>query len=110
MNKRLVERIGMAAVIAALLAYFCYQVAYGMSETITNGNVTATLTAPPGSKVNNFTIVPEGNTSYGNTSYAYPLVYRERPHQLNMVLAFQFDQDVIFNLFYQVKIKSTLKK
>ena len=72
MNKRLIERIGMAAVIAALVAYFCYQVAYGMSETITNGNVTATLTAPPGSKVNNFTIVPEGNTSYGNTSYAYP--------------------------------------
>lgn len=62
----------MAAVIAALVAYFCYQVAYGMSETITNGNVTTTLTAPPGSTVNNFTIVPEGNTSYGNTSYAYP--------------------------------------
>ena len=67
MSKRLIERIGMAAVIAALVAYFCYQVAYGMSETITNGNVTATVTAPPGSKVNNFTIVPEGKTSY-----AYP--------------------------------------
>src|SRR5215469_1159188 len=70
MNKRLIERIGMAAVIAALVGYFCYQVVYGISETITNGNVTATLTAPSGSKINNFTIVPEGNTR--NTSYAYP--------------------------------------
>ena len=51
---------------------------YGMTMgpngtmTVTNGNISGTLTAPPGSKVNNFTIVPEGNTSYGNTSYAYP--------------------------------------
>jgi hypothetical protein len=66
------NRICLGLAIAALVAIFMYQIAYGMSETITNGNVTATITAPPGSKVNNFTIVPEGNTSYGNTSYAYP--------------------------------------
>src|SRR5215467_6053080 len=46
---------------------------YGMTVgpngtmSITSGNISATLTAPPGSKVNNFTIIPEGNTSY-----AYP--------------------------------------
>jgi hypothetical protein len=33
MNKRLIERIGMAAVIAAFVAYFCYQVAYGTNES-----------------------------------------------------------------------------
>jgi hypothetical protein len=52
----------MAAVIAALVAYFCYQVASGMSETVTNGNITATVTAPPGSIVNNFTIRPENRS------------------------------------------------
>lgn len=61
--------------IAALVAIFFYQVAYGLTvgpsgsifvENTTNG-LNATITAPPGSKVNNFTIVPEGNTSY-----AYP--------------------------------------
>src|SRR5215469_3983131 len=67
------ERIITAGMVAALVAYFCYQVVYGMTMgpsgtmTVTNGNISGTLTAPPGSKVNNFTIVPEGNTSY-----AYP--------------------------------------
>src|SRR5215469_14168217 len=63
MNKRLVERIGMAAVIAAFVAYFCYQVAYGVSETVTNGNITATMTAPPGSNITGLKIVPEGTAS-----------------------------------------------
>ena len=49
MNKRLIERIGMAAVIAAFVAYFCYQVAYGQ---------TAIITAPPGSTIGNVTIAP----------------------------------------------------
>jgi hypothetical protein len=45
---------------------------YGMTMgpngtmSITSGNISATLTAPPGSKVNNFTIVPEGNTRLPN--------------------------------------------
>jgi uncharacterized membrane protein required for colicin V production len=42
---RLIERVGMGAVIAAFVAIFCYQVAYGMSETVTNGNITTTFTA-----------------------------------------------------------------
>jgi hypothetical protein len=58
MNKRLIERIGMAAVIAAFVAYFCYQVAYGMTETVTSGNITATMTAPSGSSITNLTISP----------------------------------------------------
>jgi hypothetical protein len=33
MDKKLIERIGMAAVIAAFVAYFCYQVAYGTNES-----------------------------------------------------------------------------
>ena len=32
-NKRLVERVGMGAVIAAFVAYFCYPVAYGTNES-----------------------------------------------------------------------------
>jgi tetratricopeptide (TPR) repeat protein len=41
---------------------------YGMTMgpngtmTVTNGNITGTLTAPPGSKINNFTIIPEPST------------------------------------------------
>jgi hypothetical protein len=74
MNK-IHERLITAAGIAVLVAIFFYQVAYGISGTIgpngtmtvTNGNISGTLTLPPGSKVNNFTIVPEENTSY-----AYP--------------------------------------
>jgi hypothetical protein len=72
------NRICLGLAIAALVAIFMYQIAYGMTMgpngtmSITSGNISATLTAPPGSKVNNFTIVPGGNTSYGNTSYAYP--------------------------------------
>jgi hypothetical protein len=34
-----------------------------MSETITNGNITGTLTAPPGSTVNNFTIRQENSSN-----------------------------------------------
>ena len=33
-----------------------------MSETVTNGNITATVTVPPGSIVNNFTIRPENRS------------------------------------------------
>jgi hypothetical protein len=65
MNK-LMERMITAAGIITLLAVFCYQIAYGMSETITNGNTTATITAPSGSKINNFTIIPESHR------YVYP--------------------------------------
>ena len=63
MNKKIIERIGMAAVIAAFVAYFCYQVAYGVSETVTNGNITATMTAPAGSNITGLKIVPEGTAS-----------------------------------------------
>ena len=34
------------------------------SETVTGpNNITATLTAPPGSKINNFTILPENSSN-----------------------------------------------
>jgi hypothetical protein len=64
-NKRTIERIAIIALAAFLIAYFCYQVAYGMTMgpngtmTITQGNVSATLRAPPGSTVTNFTIKAE---------------------------------------------------
>jgi hypothetical protein len=67
MNKKRIERVGMGAVIAAFVAYFCYQVAYGLTvgpsgsifvENTTNG-LNATITAPPGTTVSNLTIRPE---------------------------------------------------
>jgi hypothetical protein len=45
---------------------------YGMTMgpngtmTVTNGNISGTLTAPPGSKVNNFTIVPGIHYPHGS--------------------------------------------
>ncbi|MGB6529057.1 MAG: hypothetical protein WA323_07070 [Candidatus Nitrosopolaris sp.] len=57
------NRILLGLAITALVAIFCYQVAYGMSETVTNGTITATLTAPPGSTVNNFTIRQENSSN-----------------------------------------------
>ena len=66
MNKKTIERITVFALAAFLIGYFVYQVAYGMTMpmngtmTITQGNVSATLRAPPGSTVTNFTIRPEG--------------------------------------------------
>ena len=68
MNKKQ-ERIAIIALAAFLIGYFCYQVAYGMTMgpngtmTITQGNVSAALRAPPGSTVNNFTIRQENSSN-----------------------------------------------
>ncbi len=38
---------------------------YGMSETVTGpNNITSTITAPPGSKINNFTIILENTSNF----------------------------------------------
>jgi hypothetical protein len=66
-NKRTIERIATIGLAAFLVAMFCYQAAHAMTETVgPNGtmtvtrpnNITATLTAPPGSTVSDETITP----------------------------------------------------
>jgi hypothetical protein len=65
MNKQTIERIAVFALAAFLIGYFVYQVAYGMimgpngTMTMTQGNISATLRAPPGTNVTHFGIIPE---------------------------------------------------
>ena len=65
MNKKRIERIAVFALAAFLVGYFVYQVAYGMTMgpngtmTVTQGSVSATLTAPSGTNVSSFKIMPE---------------------------------------------------
>jgi hypothetical protein len=65
MNKKMIERIAVFALAAFLIGYFVYQVAYGMimgpngTMTMTQGNISAILRAPPGTNVTHFGIIPE---------------------------------------------------
>jgi hypothetical protein len=80
MNKKHAERIAVFALAAFLIGYFIYQVAYGMpmtmgpngTMTMTQANITAQFNAPPGSTINNFTIMPHDNFTtmeLGNTTW-----------------------------------------
>jgi hypothetical protein len=64
--------------ITALVAIFCYQTAYGTTigadgtMTTTQGNTTATITAPPGTTVGPVTITPLNYTHLNGTwSFVY---------------------------------------
>ena len=63
MNKKTIERIAVFALAAFLVGYFVYQVAYGYTigrngtMTMTQGNITATFRAPPGTKITHFGII-----------------------------------------------------
>jgi hypothetical protein len=65
MNRKKAEKIAAVVLLGILVTVFFYQVAYGMTMgpngtmTMTQGNITTTLRAPPGTNVTHFGIIPE---------------------------------------------------
>src|SRR5215467_724670 len=54
-NKRTVERIATIALAAFLIAYFCYQVAYGIETTLWSNGTRTFGDLPPGNTITNIT-------------------------------------------------------
>src|SRR5215472_12980273 len=63
-NKRTVERIATIALAAFLIAYFCYQVAYGIETTLWPNGTRTFGDLPPGSTITNIT----GNAYNGSAT------------------------------------------
>jgi hypothetical protein len=63
-NKRTIERIAIIALAAFLIAYFCYQVTYGIETTLWPNGTRTFGDLPPGSTITNIT----GNAYNGSAT------------------------------------------